>query len=364
MLLDEVDKRGTDAATARTGSLGPVAVTAIGVAAFVVCASAISFFYRQVSEPPYIEVLSEKFEDLAASGDQYDLIFLGTSETFRHVNPAVVDEELAACGLDIRTLNFGVPALQEPEFRYMVERLLAERPERLRYVVVQDPLRAEGQLSNMLSDRGRYFRGWDRLDDTVRDAVCYTGTTAGKARRVVNNAQAVMQEQLGVGRLAQLSFPATGQSESVLRYDERYRDHAGYWPVDEDPNVAWRNEETPMTDEILARAASGEGWAPDDGAAMCRAGQIMDSVDGLRAAGLEVGYYVSPAPNDVPHDLAVTAAVREAAPDMPVFSYVDPVEHPEFLAPGLWFDFGHMRGEGADMLSRKLGADMCAWIKR
>lgn len=363
MLMDNVDEGGIEKTSARAIRFGPVGVMLLGLLAFVACGSIVSFAYRQTAGEPYIEVMSEKLEDLAANGDQYDLIFLGTSETFRHVNPAVVDEELAACGLDIKSMNLGVPALQEPEFRYMVDKLLAERPERLKYVVVQDPLRAEGVLSNMLTDRGRYFRGWEHLGDTARDAVCYTGTPMGKAKRALNNTQAVVQEQLGVGRLSQLSFPSVSGPQGVLSYDERYRAHDGYWPVDEDPNVAWRHEESPMTEEILARAETGEGWAPGRGAAMCRAGQIMDSVNRLRAAGFEVGYYVSPAPDDVPHDMAVTEAVREAAPSMPVFSYVDPAEHPEFLKPDLWFDFGHMTGEGADMLSRKLGADLCSWIK-
>lgn len=337
---------------------GGVAVV-IGVLSFLVVGSGVSLGYRATMGQPYIEVLSEKAEDYAANAGAYDLVFLGSSLTFRHVDPEVFDAELRACGLPVRSYNFGVPAMREPELRSVAELVLRRRTARLRYVVLQDPIRAEGVTANMMSDRGRYFRGWERAPDTVRDVICYTGTRAGQARRALGNAKAIAAEQIGLGRLARFFTPIT---KAPLRYDPGYREARGFWPSDRDDLEFAANPELrqPMSGDLLAEALGGGGYTPSRAASECRARQLLDTVDRLEQGGLEVFYFISPNPREVAHDRAVREALERIAPDLEVLDLGDPRAHPEYFALERWNDVGHLDARGAAMVSRDLGRGLCA----
>jgi hypothetical protein len=342
----------------------PAMAVALGLASFLAASACISLGYRLAAGPPYIAVMSEKFEDYAAHADDYELVFLGSSQTFRHIDPSVVDAELRMCEAGVRSYNFGVPALREPELRYAAEFLIAHKSDALAYVVIQDPIRADGMISNLMSDRGRYFRGWDRLDDAGRDVMCYTGTGAGQARRAWVNLRAALAEQLGLGRLAQSLIP-TPRSSGLGGYDPRYRTANGFWPADQDvvERAASVAEQTAMTADVIDQALTDGGHAPSPAAATCRASQLRETVRKLQGEGIKVLYLVSPNPREVAHDRAVTEAFARLAPDVPILDYNDPAAHPEYFEMERWFDVSHLNGESARALSADIGRRLCAFVK-
>ncbi|MEM0987209.1 MAG: hypothetical protein AAGJ32_13260 [Pseudomonadota bacterium] len=335
----------------------------LGIFCFVLVGVGVSTLYRANTPMPEIAVLSEKVEDYAQRDTTPDIVFLGSSQTFRHINPAIVDQTLAACGIVAESYNFGVPALRHPELEYIAGQVLtaAERP---RLVVVQNPIRAETVFSNMMSERGRHFRGGAFTDAALEDVRCYTGTRMGQARSFLNTLRAMAAEFLGLGRLASVTVPTDPAPPPA--YNEAYRSNAGFFPVEHDGNghIVDRLAFSPMTDGIIAAGLAGEGYMPSTSVAACRARQLTDLFDRFRGAGLGVAYLVSPAPLDIAHDAVITDAVAAANPDMAVLDFNSAEAAETYFQRSLWYDAAHMTGEGADRLSQAVGAQLCTVLDR
>lgn len=335
---------------------------ALGLAAFLGLALAISAWHRATTEIPEIAVMSEKLADYRAMANKPDVVFLGSSQTFRHVDPAIIDAGLRQCGLDLTSYNFGVPALRAPEMALVTEEILsADQTPRL--VVVQNPIRAETVFSNMMSARGRHFRGGGHLGAALEDVQCYTGTRKGQARSLFNNLRAMLAEGFGLGRLAQSFIPTKPAPPPA--YNPAYRSQAGFHPVERDGNdhVLARLDNTPMTPGILARGRAGEGFAPPEAAASCRARQLTGTLDRFRAAGVGTAFFVSPAPLDVAHDRPVTAAMAAQNPGMPILDFNDADAAERYFQPEYWFDQAHMNGAGAARLSGDIARRLCAILQ-
>lgn len=94
-----------------------------------------------------------KLPDFAARKDRYDVVFLGTSEVFFHVIPAVFDDELRRAGFACRSFNFGLGAMTGSEALSDWRAIRELRPARLRYLFVDLDLLAEPLAQNQMTER-------------------------------------------------------------------------------------------------------------------------------------------------------------------------------------------------------------------
>lgn len=78
-----------------------------------------------------------KLEHFRRHKDEYDLIFFGSSRTYRAFDPQVFGRESARLGRPVRALNFGIGAMRPHEISALVRRVLASRPARLRWVMIE-----------------------------------------------------------------------------------------------------------------------------------------------------------------------------------------------------------------------------------
>jgi hypothetical protein len=86
---------------------------------------------------PEVPTVREKIEYLARHGDEYDILFLGSSRIHQHIMPALFDEIVTANGLTVRSFNAGIPAMVAPENGYLLEEILRRPHRRLRWVFVE-----------------------------------------------------------------------------------------------------------------------------------------------------------------------------------------------------------------------------------
>jgi hypothetical protein len=75
-------------------------------------------------------------EHLQAYGEGYDVIVVGSSLTKLNFVPAVFDARMAEAGHPVRSFGFGLNGVRGGELHYYVERVLALRLPRLRWLVV------------------------------------------------------------------------------------------------------------------------------------------------------------------------------------------------------------------------------------
>ncbi len=141
------------------------AITLLALAAFVGTAAAI----RKATPWPEEYGLRPKRDWFVEHKDEFDVLFLGTSRTFRGIDPRIVDAELAAAGVTgeagpLRSFNFGVGGMLRFETDYVLDELLEARPARLRIVVIEgdpwDP--ATDFLNNTFSSRSVFWHDLER----------------------------------------------------------------------------------------------------------------------------------------------------------------------------------------------------------
>jgi hypothetical protein len=121
--------------------------------------------------PPQIPTVTPKLEWLARHGDDYDVLFFGSSRTFREIMPEVFDAEMAAAGQPVRSFNVGVDGMRPPEDTYLLEQVLALRTKRLRFVIVEcNPIRFKQREDDRNTLRAVYWHDWTRLATIARIA--------------------------------------------------------------------------------------------------------------------------------------------------------------------------------------------------
>jgi hypothetical protein len=150
-----------------------IVLTLLGLGAFEAVAAAI----RAATPWPEEYGLRAKHEWLRAHRDEFDVLFVGTSRTFRGIDPRIVDAELARLGVagpsgPLRSFNFGIGGMLRFESDFVVDALLAEAPQRLRVVVVEgDPWEPTTDfLRNTWSSRTVYWHDVERTRLAVHSA--------------------------------------------------------------------------------------------------------------------------------------------------------------------------------------------------
>lgn len=103
---------------------------------------------------PDVAEVREKLRYLERHRAEIDVIFVGSSRIRRQISPALFDKRLQAKGHSIRSYNLGIDAMTFPELPYVLDRVLALKMPRLRYVFIDlNPLRrkiGEGYDENSL----------------------------------------------------------------------------------------------------------------------------------------------------------------------------------------------------------------------
>ena len=133
----------------------------IGVLVFVlVCDGIGNLFPRSVSS------ISLKVHRFTEEKDDIDLVFVGSSRIFHGIAPKVFDQTLLASGHQWRSFNVAMDGMTTAEGFAMVKRLVALRPQKLKYVFfeAQSIITAGTPTGKQkVTERDVYWRDWDSL---------------------------------------------------------------------------------------------------------------------------------------------------------------------------------------------------------
>lgn len=74
---------------------------------------------------------------LARHGDDYDVVFIGSSHIQFQVQPWLFDQIAAENGVPVKSFNAGIPAMMSPEDGYVLDQILSRPHHRLRWVFIE-----------------------------------------------------------------------------------------------------------------------------------------------------------------------------------------------------------------------------------
>lgn len=86
---------------------------------------------------PEVGIVKGKIEHLARHGDEYDLIFLGSSRVHEQIIPAIFDQVATSNGTPVKSFNAGIVGMRSPEDGYVLKEILSRPHRRLRWVFLE-----------------------------------------------------------------------------------------------------------------------------------------------------------------------------------------------------------------------------------
>ncbi len=299
--------------------------------------------------PAYVR---ERLTHLAAHGNEYDAIFIGSSRIENHLMPAVFDRLVGARGLPMKSFNAGVHGMGTPEDSWMLGRILALRPARLRWVFLEIDFFQTGIKDGERGTlRSVAWHDWPRFWSLCRRLAAPTGHLSFRDQL----AEVFERPRDFIGHLSTFGQRTTQLGRGALLFQD------------------WRGAAEPEPVEASKLGPGGDGWEPADSA------DAGDRKKAKRFTGYTGGRDL-PKPDEADRvsqavlGEAIAKIVRAGAvpvlvipPRVRVWYFVpsaenarhaavinlcDPAAYPQLYAPENRIDSSHLNAAGAEILTR------------
>jgi hypothetical protein len=312
-----------------------------------------------------------KLQMLEETGDAIEVVFVGSSRTFRQIDPVVVDSGLSAGGFDVDSLNLGVQGMAGPELLAFAERVLGAAESSLQWLVVDiryvEPILGD---SNVNTTRVTWWHDLPATAQALRDTFHADRPVGRQLDWALNHLVAFGNHATGTGvALDRIRGPGIDPDFDIGP------GHNGFVPLDAALEIARTRSDAASQDlaasleerhdslvaggieEFDRRVARLSRLLADPPAPTALQLDYLNRLNRLaedHAAGLIllVPPGVSPGPVGQGGAWMVTAAVSDAGPT--ALNFNDPRMYPELFDFDLWFDENHLGSEGAAMFSRLL----------
>ncbi|HED66640.1 MAG TPA: hypothetical protein ENJ09_13920 [Planctomycetes bacterium] len=338
----------------------------VGILCFVALSEAVGAGLARLLGPRLAEdgMAAIKARHMAEHGDDYDVLFVGSSRVYRQIRPRVFDAECERAGAEVRSYNLGLAGMRFFEALRTAEALLSDPPASLDVLVLEgldpDPrLREENLLSR-------------------REIAWHTPGLTWLALRRVWRRDEPLAEKLREtrGHLFQFgcSFANVGTASALSDLlfggpgPEEDRTPGGYLPLEKDPSetvtdrrrafLEALNENRSLLEERVAELeAEPRSVEPD-----ALFADTLARLEGIaREAGVELVFVVLP---PVEHRRPELVGAKERGCIEHLADLSDPAEHPDFyLKLAERFDENHLKKNGAARLTKLVAAAVASVLE-
>jgi hypothetical protein len=313
--------------------------TAANLAVETVAPSQLDFFART------------KLDQLQTAVPPYDLVFLGPSTTYNHINAELFERRLRESGHAVHAFNLGTPAMNLCEADMIVRRVLTTENLGLRWVLLDLDLANSMHMQEPFSRR---YIAWHDLPGAWCDlkmTLPAARTVTEQVTHVYDSVKAVVYHVTNAGALAQIlgdRVMPPARAEEERRYLARGRQ--GFLAIDDGlPYRPGRNQKYLLGLEQYRRDRNRPGLISEADARRTANGvdYLNRMVGRLDARSVQSVFFLSP---DLSRDDAyLDAVVRQTG--RPVFAFNDIDAYPDLYQVDLRFGQRHLNGAGADRLT-------------
>lgn len=345
------------------------ALVLLGAGAFGATAAAL----RAITPWPEEYGLRPKRDWFVARKDEFDILFLGTSRTFRGIDPRIVDAELERAGVvgehgPLRSFNFGVGGMLRFESDYVLSEILAEEPARLRVVVMEgepwDP--TTDFLKNTWSSRSVFWHDVERTRLALHSVALMDLSFADRWERSWIHLQLCGMKLFDMGQGSRIVADLLGESRDPFQRSlthEQISVAAGYQPYEDFIPPGPTTWEAMLANDptrgvaIQDRVRGGNERAPDLARYNLAALEAQEAR--VRAAGATFVVLLNPGDQGAPEEEAL--ARRGDVEHLLDFNRPD--LYPEYWAPDARIDDFHLSRGGAERLSRAVAAELARILR-
>lgn len=285
---------------------------------------------------PDVPGIGQKYRYFAQHKDRYDILFVGSSRFYHQIIPKQFDAEVEELAQQrLHSFNFGYDGMWPPESYFVVRQLLALRPQRLRWVVV-DLMDVNANLDErnnstqrmaywhdprhtLLAWRHLWHESMHRREERVRLILAHGRHLASQLANVGSGARALQVWLL----------PKKAWKEP--------KEWAGTEGFDPGPDTPMVGAELTGYQETVARLRRSLPPKPM-GPVLKHA--VAELVQEIRKAGAEPIFVIAPTLNSREN-------FTDLPPGVPLFAFNDPNQFPELFDPAVHYDGWHLNERGA-----------------
>jgi hypothetical protein len=349
----------------RAGARGGALVCAIFAASLVASCAILG---RILPFPEVTEVRA-KMEYLAKHGDEYDVLFVGSSRVYWQIVPSIFDRVAAENGVRVKSFNAGITAAFSPEQGYLLNGFMRCPHRRLRWVFL-DATAIDTEVTGQHTSRFAYWH--DSLRFEFITLSLWTRASAwwsqhSASTRDYRVAMAFVGDfwvhlEAWIARFANLGRGAQVFNRLLSGWDRS--DSPG--KVLGDNGDGWHHERagaqnmSPRTrtvyeKESAERLARPAGKTTGDEASQSA---LDRSLAVIRGAGARPIFLISPT------TLETNFYPRPAQErEWTIFDFSDERQYPRLFAPEHRIDTGHVNSEGARIFSELLARRFVEMVK-
>ncbi len=263
--------------------------------------------------------------------DRIDVLFLGSSRFYHQIIPAQFE---AAAGSHLRSFNFGYDGMWPPESFYLLRQLLAMRPAKLKWVVI-DLMDINTQIDdrNNSTLRTAYWHDLRHTALAFHNILDSAFHPSQKAGFLLQHASLCGARMMNLGSGADL-LQTRLNPRPARRRPYTWADTAGF---EAGPD---RELEGKVREGYLATVERLKASLPPQPVRPIFRQALREIIADVRRAGAEPIFVIAP-----------TLNARENFTDIPdgaaVIALNDPNQHPELFDPAKHYDGWHLNPRGA-----------------
>lgn len=352
------------------------------LAAFLVGAVVLGQIIPSPTIPSNIVFIGPKYDYYQQHKDEYNALFFGSSRVYNQIVPAVFDAAVQtevktavqteaqstsaatsdSTGRDtpINSYNFGIPAMRALDSSVLLEDVLADPPQNLKWVFFETILdKGYEPIPNARTHRAMYWHTWENTGFAARYILTSEESIPNKAILLVSHLLPAVYRQLNVGRLFTQVLPSTfsAQEQAVAK---AFTASDGYYALtgeDEPKRQHFLNNQAAYLRAVQRLEDAVSRAAPPRLADNKR--MLLNWVtQAVLAAGAEPIFIEPPA---LDPSLDFRAAEQLGIIDT-LLTYKDPERYADLYQPSWRYDEEHLNEPAAQAFSRILARDFVAAV--
>ncbi|MGB7249335.1 MAG: hypothetical protein WBC73_10375 [Phormidesmis sp.] len=337
-------------------------LSGVGLLAFLVAVSLLGHIIPSPPIPSNIVFIGPKYDYYQAHKDDYTVLFFGSSRIYSQVIPEVFDATAQAAGGEVNSYNFGIPAMRAIDSMVLLEQVLADPPENLKWVFFESVLdKGYEPFPNARTPRAMYWHTWKNTGLAARYILSSDESWLNKAVLLSSHLLPFVYHQINVGRLFYQVLPSdlSAQDQAIAA---DFTATEGYFALTDeaDPfrqeflqNPQGYQQELTTLATMQARSVSDEPYLSANKQML-----LKRIVKAVQVAGAEP-IFVEPPSLHMEDDFR--AAQQLSTIDI-LLSYKDPHQYPQLYRSDQRHDAEHLNDAGARTFTQLLAKDFSAAV--
>ena len=341
--------------------------------AFLCAGIAANTAIRHYTTPPYMGLLTDKVDSFLKHKDKINILFIGTSRTFRQIHTPLMEKNLKQCGAPT-LFNMGIPNLTYAELNYVLKHVKHSNPENLKMVIIGEPMAAlRLDIRRLSTDRVRFFSDIKGTQARLENIISYQEPLTKKALRFILAIAGFIYEQSNFGHISHLIFPELYESNNDSHAETKnmpkdwMTEHRGYYALQKPGQInefiqSQHEKFLANIDQFtkLLETQKNKAGKENIPSNKTRTALYKNILMQIEEQGWQHALYLPPLPNRVSANATLIKVLNK---DTRLFFYNNPKRDSVFWQPDQWFDEAHLNDNASEKLSLDIAKRLCPITK-